>query len=143
MFNTLKTRIHAFLFPSEHLRMLHLEDEVKGSNDLILYMDEEIEEQRRQKIQAQLAVGFARSEVQELKMLESVRQSVIQALNKRLAQRDADAGKWKGAALELEEELKGSFFEIAELNKRLELAQSGATDGATGAATGPRLSLVA
>lgn len=143
MFNTLKNKLHAILFPAMALQMLQLQDEIQPSNDLLLQMDEALGDRRDQKIQAQLAVGHARTELQEQRFLNDIQKSIIAALNKTAATRHADAGKWKGAALELVEELKNSFFEIAELNKKLERGEIHDKDGAKTMPQTPELRLVA
>lgn len=150
MFNTLKHQLHAFLFPSmvAHLaaqdtRIAALEEEAENTVEFLLHMDTELSDQRDQKIQAQIAVGHARTEAQELRHLDTIQKSVIVAINNDRAKAWAEAGKWKGAALEVEDELKSSFFEIAELNKNLERHETRDTAGDKTVPNGASLRLVA
>ncbi|MCV2447967.1 hypothetical protein [Paracoccus sp. DMF] len=62
--------------------MLQRQVGVRTSNELILQFDEAPDDQRDQKIQAQLAVGHARTEVQELRLLSDIQNTVIAALNR-------------------------------------------------------------
>lgn len=133
MFNTLKTKLHAFLFPAFHKDMTE-------SAGLIERMGHELDVQYRGNLDTSIALGQARSEVQALRQLDSIQKRVITSLNEGRAKAEAERAKWKSAALEIEEELKGSFFEIAELHKELESRDMGGDKAVTSV---PDLRLVA
>ncbi|UFS66920.1 hypothetical protein LO749_20715 [Paracoccus denitrificans] len=136
MFNTIKTKLHAFLFPAEA-------KELAESGGLIERMGKELDVQYRGNLDTAIELGQARSEIQALRQLDSIQKRVITSLNEGRAKADAERAKWKAAALEMEEELKSSFFEIAELNKRLEGAETRDTGSAKTVPTVPDLRLVA